>query len=67
MEQMKHCLDCNIDKPISEFYTQKGHKYNVMSYCKVCFNKRCKQRWIKRKLDAIKYKGSQCERCKLDI
>ena len=36
-----------------------------MVYCKKCFNARCQQRWIKRKLEAIAYKGSQCADCQL--
>lgn len=67
MEQTKNCIDCNIDKSIDQFYTQKGHLYNVMSYCKSCFNARCTQRWIKRKQKAIEDKGNHCERCNLNI
>lgn len=67
MEQTKTCFDCKIKKPVSQFYPQKNHLYNVMSYCKSCFSKRCIRRWIQRKKEAIVYKGSECERCHLNI
>lgn len=67
MEETKICIDCNTEKPISLFYKQKAHKHGVMSYCKDCFNKRCTERWIQRKIDAIKCKGSKCENCSLEL
>jgi len=30
---------------------------------KSAFNQYCIQRWRQRKLDAVEYKGSKCERC----
>ena len=38
-----------------------------MYYCKKCFNLRCQRRWVKRKLEAIAYKGSQCQDCGLAL
>ncbi len=54
-------------QPLSEFYKQKDHSGGVMSYCKACFNRRCVQRWIQRKIKAIHYKGSACKRCGLRL
>jgi hypothetical protein len=34
--------------------------------CKSCFNAYCIQRWIKRKQQAIKYKGGCCQKCGYD-
>ena len=64
---MKTCIDCKINKKLTEFYTDKSHSGEVMCYCKSCFNKRCQQRWINRKLKAIDYKGGQCFDCKLQL
>jgi len=64
---MKICTDCKIIKPLNEFYTSKSHSQNTMCYCKNCFNKRCQQRWIKRKIDAIIYKGGKCNDCLLEL
>ena len=67
MDCTKTFIDCNIKKTTDEFYSQKVHSNGVMSYCKNCFNKRCIQRWIDRKLKAIQYKGSKCRKCNLHI
>ncbi len=67
MEQIKQCTDCKEAKSLSQFYLSKTHSKGVMCYCKDCFNKRCSQRWIKRKIEAIHYKGAACERCKLHL
>ena len=36
-----------------------------MCYCKSCFNEKCIKRWIERKIDALEYKGNECEDCNL--
>lgn len=38
----KKCIDCNKDKPISEFYQCKTgiNKGNYISYCKKCSKER---------------------------
>lgn len=64
---MKTCIDCKINKPINDFYPSKNHRYGVMCYCKLCFNKRCQTRWVNRKLKAISYKGDQCVDCNLQL
>lgn len=64
---MKICADCKLTKSINEFYISKSHNKGVMCYCKSCFNNRCKQRWIDRKLKAINYKGGKCIDCNLQL
>jgi hypothetical protein len=67
MKETKRCSDCQKKKPLDEFYKSSAHSFGVMCYCKSCFNKRVIQRWITRKINAIIYKGSQCQRCKLHL
>jgi hypothetical protein len=67
MEQKKQCTDCKTFKPLSDFYKSASHSFGLMCYCKSCFNKRAIRRWIKRKIDAITYKGSKCQRCSLHL
>jgi hypothetical protein len=62
--ESKICTKCNESKLITEFYVQKGRD-NGQSKCKVCFNEYCIERWIKRKISAIEYKGSECVDCKI--
>ena len=63
----KLCIDCNINKPINNFYKSKTHSFGVMCYCKQCFNNRCIKRWIQRKIDYINLLGSKCEKCNLTL
>jgi hypothetical protein len=67
MKQIKQCTDCQEVKPTTNFYKSPSHSQGVMCYCKDCFNKRAIKRWIKRKTDAIIYKGSSCQRCGLHL
>jgi len=60
----KICTKCCKEKPINEFYSKIDRK-SGSSYCRECFNKYCTERWITRKIDAIKYKGSSCVDCEL--
>jgi len=58
---MIKCTQCLIEKEPTEFYEKrKGRK---QSFCKKCFSKYCIQRWINRKIEAIKYKGGCCIKC----
>jgi len=61
MPPTKHCNGCQLDLEISFFYA-KG-KNRLQSYCKSCLCERQIQRWIKRKLAAIEYKGGGCSQC----
>jgi predicted HNH restriction endonuclease len=65
MDLTKKCTNCKEYKSIELFYKQKTHRLGIMSFCSACFNKMCIERWIKRKIDAIIYKGSKCLRCEL--
>lgn len=60
--QKKLCPKCNKKKFIKHFY--KREKNKPSSYCKVCFNELCIERWRQRKLDAIKLLGGKCVDCK---
>jgi len=57
---MRICSKCKQEKEESEFFQSSIRK---ATYCKVCFNKYCTERWIKRKIQAIQYKGSKCINC----
>ena len=59
---MKKCSTCNLTKSVQEFY-KKENKHN--SLCKACFNSYCVNRWVHRKIEAIKYKGGKCANCAL--
>jgi hypothetical protein len=63
--EMKTCVTCNTEKPIESFYNRSGRKNKTHSMCKMCFNSYCTDRWIKKKIDAIVYKGSKCIDCNL--
>lgn len=58
----KKCSKCKSILDLNMFY-KKGDTYQ--SYCKSCFNISCSERWINRKIWAIKYKGSNCVDCGL--
>lgn len=59
---MKVCSKCKFEKEESEFYS-KGKENRLYSYCKDCQNRYSQDRWIKRKLEAIEYKGNKCFKC----
>ena len=61
---MKKCSKCKKEKELNQFY-KKSDRKNGSSECKDCFNAYCVQRWIKRKIQAIEYKGGKCEDCNL--
>lgn len=60
--ETKTCTKCNKQKNLNEFY-QKNHRGRFSSSCRECFNQYCVERWQKRKIEAIIYKGSQCVDC----
>ena len=60
---MKTCLDCGLEKSVSDFYKQPGRKRG-QSYCKECFNTRCAARWRAIKQEAILALGNACHDCK---
>ena len=63
----KVCSTCGKNLPIADFYVQKGHKNNVMSMCKSCFNSYCSKRWKQRKIKYIKYLGGKCSNCGIQL
>ena len=65
--ETKVCSSCGQEKEISEFYSQKHHKYGVMSMCKSCFNKICMERWKQRKIKYIQSLGGKCEHCGIEL
>jgi type II secretory ATPase GspE/PulE/Tfp pilus assembly ATPase PilB-like protein len=67
MVQTKTCTACKIEKSVGDFYKSKTHRLGLMCYCKFCFNQKVVARWVKRKKEAIKHKGSQCQRCGLHL
>ena len=65
--ETKKCSSCHLEKPISEYYAQPGHKYGVMSQCKECFNRFCMDRWKQRKIKYIRQLGGKCQSCGLEL
>lgn len=57
---MKKCCKCKVEINENNAYKREGR---LQPYCKECFNNIQKERWKKRKIDAIEYKGGKCERC----
>jgi len=60
----KQCIKCNTIKDRSCFYKRPDRNNNKEhSYCKECFNDYCQDRWKKKRLKAIDYKGGKCIDC----
>lgn len=57
------CYKCKEAKHIDFFYKRSHRDNSYQPYCKNCFNKIFSERWIKRKIWAIKYKGGKCLDC----
>ena len=57
------CSKCQISLSEETGY-KKGKRFQ--SLCRTCFNTYCMDRWIRRKKDAILYKGGKCSRCGYD-
>lgn len=62
---MKKCSKCQQEKNESEFYVK--NKDRIQSYCKPCFNRYVSDRWIKRKIEALAYKGNKCIDCDIKV
>ena len=60
---MSNCSTCSVELTEENAY-KKGNR--LQAKCKSCFNKYCVERWVKRKLEAIAYKGGKCEECGYD-
>lgn len=58
------CSVCKRKLREEDFY-RKG-KFGPHSYCKECQGNFMKERWIQRKIDAVKLMGWKCEGCGLE-
>jgi hypothetical protein len=58
---MKTCTKCNETKDLDAFY--KKTALRLKAVCKKCCNRYSADRWKKRKLKAIEYKGGKCISC----
>ena len=58
---MQKCFECGVTLNEETAYKKTESKWQ--SKCRKCFNLYCSKRWKKRKLEAIEYKGGQCEIC----
>ena len=65
--ETKICCKCHLEKPLSDFYSQKHHSGGVMSMCKECFNSYCIDRWRRRKVEFITLLGGECKHCGLKL
>ncbi len=63
MNNTKVCSRCQEEKLLTEFYSRGKNRKDVNTFCKKCFNTYCVERWVKKKLEAIEYKGGKCEDC----
>jgi len=50
---VKRCRKCGGDKPLSEFYRQKGRRDGYRNDCKACFSARSKQWYLRNREHAI--------------
>jgi hypothetical protein len=58
----KYCNSCQNTKSLSEFY-RKNTENRHSSRCKQCLYDYQKERWIKRKFEAINLLGGACVKC----
>jgi len=59
---MKVCRACAIEKPLDQFYSDKGGKHGVMGSCKSCYNGRQKAAYLARNNDP-KVTSKRCPKC----
>ena len=58
---MQNCSSCGILLTEDTGYKKTETKWQAK--CKSCFNAYCIDRWQKRKMEAIEYKGGKCQNC----
>ena len=58
---MQNCSSCGVLLEENNAYKKTEKKWQ--SKCRSCYNEYCVERWQKRKLKAIEYKGGKCEEC----
>ena len=61
-EIKRKCIKCNEYKCVNHFHEIKG-KRKYYSYCKICLYEIQKNRWLDRKMEAIKLMGGKCVIC----
>ena len=61
MCETKVCARCKEEKSEDDFQWKTAIR--KQSYCRPCFNAYTVERWNKRKLEAIEYKGGKCLDC----
>lgn len=61
---MQNCTKCGVELNESNAYKKSDTRWQ--SKCKKCANEYFAERWKKRKLDAIAYKGGKCQVCGYD-
>ena len=64
---MRYCSKCDNIKSISEFYVKYKNTDIVFNYCKQCKIEYDGNRFIQRKIKLIKYKGSKCLDCDINL
>lgn len=62
---MKNCSRCSEILTTENAYYKNKAKTKFQGYCKSCLYFRQKERWIKRKNEAIQYKGGKCQDCNI--
>ena len=66
MEKRK-CSSCLEEHELDNFYFKNKKKKIYNSMCKGCLYLYQAKRWNVRKIESIKYKGGECEDCKLTM
>ena len=65
--EFKKCPNCNLEKPVDEFYTRKERtRKNQSSYCRSCVNSMTVERQRNIKQKAVDYLGGKCYVCNYD-
>lgn len=59
----KICLDCQVEKPIAEFYTKGKNRKGPQSRCKPCHKENSRLRQNQSKAYAVERGGGKCQRC----
>ncbi len=60
------CCGCKQQLPIENFYLRRSGNNRPQSLCKICNNKRSKERSSSFKKWAVDYKGGKCIKCMYD-
>lgn len=61
---MNKCSTCQTE--LTEENAYRKNTRRLQSMCKKCFNEYTSQRWIRRKKEAIEFKGGKCQSCGYD-